>query len=276
LANQLKTVARLIKGGSKTKIFLVSIGGFDTHSDQVPSGSNNNHQGTHAQLLQELGESVQAFQEDLEGLGIDEKVVTTTFTEFGRKPVENGSYGTDHGNLGPMFVIGKHVKGGISGENLDLSKITAKNHFDEANMQHDYRQVFTSLLSDFMGGSQSVINTTEFEAFDGDRKIDLIANAQKVDGNLSVDSFEKEKRLSLSPNPTYDRCTLQFKSPESFRGQVLIYNLNGKLATHLPQDFVPGMNVLILNLEHLKSGTYLLAIKDGFNQTQGTFKLLKK
>ena len=120
-ADQLKTVARLLSGGSKTKFFLVSLGGFDTHNAQVENGRK--HVGKHADLLKTLSEGIVSFQNDLESLGLADKVVTATFSEFGRKAVENGNSGTDHGNMAPLFVIGKGVKGGVSGTNVDLSTI---------------------------------------------------------------------------------------------------------------------------------------------------------
>ena len=82
-------------------------------------------------------------------MGIDQNVVTTTFTEFGRKPIENGNKGTDHGNLGPMFVIGTGVNPGFTGVHLSLDSFTLGGnvkHFDlDTQMQHDYRQVYASI-----------------------------------------------------------------------------------------------------------------------------------
>jgi len=272
LANQLKTVAKMIKGGSKTKIFLVLIDGFDNHSGQVASAATS-HLGKHADLLEEVGTSIKAFQDDLEALGIDEQVVTATFTEFGRKPVENGNLGTDHGNLGPMFVIGTHVNGGVSGTNMGLSSVAK--HFDETDMQHDYRQVFSTLISDFLGASTSVIEGTEFTPYSGTHKINLITENQKAGDNLAVDTFSKEAS-SLYPNPVFDFCTLKFNSKETFRGHVVLYNLKGMLVFQTTKDFNSGINFEPLNLEHLKSGMYILAVKDAYNKTLYTHQLVKK
>lgn len=272
LANQLKTVARMIKGGSRTKIFLVSAGGYDTHADQVLSSSES-HKGTHADLLKELGESIKAFQEDIEALGINEKVVAATFTEFGRKPLENGNLGTDHGNLGPMFVFGTHVKPGISGTNLDLSMVTK--HFDENNMQFDYRQVFTTILSDFLGASDTVMQATEFDDFVGDQKMDLIEEAHRANDDLGIDKFDEEK-LSCYPNPVEDTCVARFQSKNMSRGHVVVYDLQGANILHIPQDFVPGMNFVSLDLSHLQSGVYILAVKDSYNRTLATHQVIKK
>lgn len=272
LANQLKTVARMIKGGSKTKIFLVSAGGYDTHADQVLSSSES-HKGKHADLLKELGDSIKAFQEDIEALGINEKVVAATFTEFGRKPLENGNLGTDHGNLGPMFVFGTHVKGGISGTNLDLSMVTK--HYDENNRQFDYRQVFTTILSDFLGASDTVMQATEFGDFVGEQKMDLIEEAHRANDDLGIDTLEEEK-LSCYPNPVDDTCVARFQSKNMSRGHVVVYDLNGANILHTPQDFVPGMNFVSLDLSHVQPGVYILAVKDSYNRTLATHQVIKK
>jgi uncharacterized protein (DUF1501 family) len=275
LGNQLKTVAKMIKGGSKTKIFLVLIDGFDNHSAQVES-ANDSHLGKHAELLSDVGDSIKAFQDDIEALGIEDKVVTGTFTEFGRKPKENGNLGTDHGNLGPMFVIGKHVKGGVTGDNLDLTGIV-KHYNESGQIQHDYRQVFSTLISDFLGASPTVLEGTEFQEFDGSNKLDLIDSSQKVihGGELSVNSFVKDK-VSVYPNPVGDTCSVKFISSAMYRGYIVLYNLEGGIAFQMQQDFIPGMNVATLVLSHLAEGMYILGIKDNYNKTLSTHKLMKK
>lgn len=270
LADQLKTVAKMIKGGSKTKIFLVSIDGFDNHNGQV-AGASNSHEGKHADLLTELGESISVFHNDLEAMGLDEQVVTATFTEFGRKPRENGNLGTDHGNLGPMFVIGTHVRGGMSGTNLDLSGIVK--HYDEANMQSDYRQTFSTLLSDFLGASEA-ISDTEFVPYDGENKLDLIKSNQVANESLGFDDFSISE-LTVFPNPVEGYCNIRLNSPNMFRGALVVYNMQGGIAFQITEDFVPGDNRKQLNLSHLSTGIYILAVKDADQKTKETFKIIK-
>jgi uncharacterized protein (DUF1501 family) len=260
LSDQLKTVARLIKGGAKTKIYLVTTDGYDTHADQV-ADSANSHTGTHADLLSELSNAMLEFQTDLELMGLDEKVITSTFTEFGRKPYENGSLGTDHGTLGPMFVIGKYVKPGIRGTNLDLSQVNI--HFEETAMQHDYRQVFSTLIADFLGASSDVILQTEFEDFDEDQKIDLIQDAQVVDTALSISNAQiLTKSVACFPNPILSDCTLRFESQFNFEITLQCYDLNGRLVFTLIKSVVSGLNFIELDLKSLKKGNYVLALKD--------------
>ncbi len=164
LSYQLKTVARLIKGGSKTKIFLVNVSGYDTHSNQVISG--NTVAGAHANLLKDLGDSIKAFQTDLQLLGIEDKVVTATFTEFGRTLPENASFGTDHGGVNNMFIIGKSVQPGVTGNMPDLTNIV-----DRAvmNMRYDYRSVYASLLQEFLGAGPFALAAAKLDSFENSK-----------------------------------------------------------------------------------------------------------
>jgi len=153
LANQLKIVARLIKGGSKTKVFTAGKGGWDTHGDQV------NRQNP---LLKATGEALRAFQNDLTQLGIADKVITIVFSEFGRKYRENGGNGTDHGTLGPMYVIGDGVNPGVYGTNpLLADEFLVKDAPDpNTQLQHDYRSVFGTIFQDWMGADDAAITAT--------------------------------------------------------------------------------------------------------------------
>jgi uncharacterized protein (DUF1501 family) len=167
LANQFKSIAKLLSGGSQTKVFLAHKGGFDTHNSQVVTGST--HTGTHATLLQDVFSSIKAFHDDLQNLGIGDRVVTVTFSEFGRKMIENGSVGTDHGNFAPLFLFGNPVKTGVIGNNINLSQITADGNLVESGtnnqLQHDYRRIFKTLLQDWLGAGSSIITNTYFDPY---------------------------------------------------------------------------------------------------------------
>src|SRR5437667_8278466 len=95
LANSLRLVARMIGGSMPTRIYYVSQGGYDTHTNQVP---------TQARLLQELGDSVKAFVEDLRAQGNFDRVMLMSFSEFGRRVAENANTGTDHGAAAAMLI----------------------------------------------------------------------------------------------------------------------------------------------------------------------------
>lgn len=180
LANQLKTVARLLHGGSKTKIFLVDMTGFDTHVNQVETSSAL--VGKHASLLSQLSDGVKAFQDDLAAMQLEDRVMTATFSEFGRKAHQNASLGTDHGTLGPMMIFGKNINGGVTGTNLDLTDLV--NGASE-NLQWDYRNIFADLLKNWLGADDGALTATGFLNY-LDAGIDLIVNDKKADTSCPV------------------------------------------------------------------------------------------
>lgn len=181
LARQFQAIARLMKGGNKTKVFLAHKGGFDTHVNQVVSTAS--HTGTHANLLKDVFDSIAAFHADLANLGLDQKVVTVTFSEFGRKMIQNGSTGTDHGNYAPLFLFGTPVKAGVIGNNVNLTKVTADGNLVENGvdnqLQFDYRQIFKSLLKDWLGAGQTIITGTSFDPYTP--LTNLLENSSVVD-----------------------------------------------------------------------------------------------
>lgn len=170
LGRQLRTVARLIAGGSTTKIYLAYKGGFDNHVNQVPD-PNNPGSGTHANLLEDVANSMAAFQQDLEDMNLDKKVLTVTWSEFGRTADENANKGTDHGTLNPMFVMGSTVNPGVFGDNINLQVIQNR---APTGQQFDYRQVFASLLQDWLGASNDAVAAAYFDNYLSN-KIDLVA-----------------------------------------------------------------------------------------------------
>jgi uncharacterized protein (DUF1501 family) len=132
-AQSLRNVAALIAAGLSTRVYFVSLGGFDTHANQL-----NQHQN----LMRTLSEGLVAFQKDLEAHKLDDQVVTTTFSEFGRRPMENESHGTDHGTAAPLFVMGSRVKGGVHGTPPPLQ--LERNQ--DLTFSTDFRQVYATIL----------------------------------------------------------------------------------------------------------------------------------
>jgi uncharacterized protein (DUF1501 family) len=137
LANQLKLVAQMIASDFGPRVYFVSHGGFDTHSQQANA---------HNTLLNELSSSVTAFVRDIHGHGLGDQVNVLTFSEFGRRVKENGSLGTDHGAASQMFAIGQKVKGGVIGKHPSLSDL------DDGDLKFhtDFRQVYASVLDQWL------------------------------------------------------------------------------------------------------------------------------
>jgi uncharacterized protein (DUF1501 family) len=137
-AQSLRNVAALISAGLPTRVYFVSIGGFDTHANQL-----NNHQN----LLRNLSEGLAAFQRDLTARKLDDQVLTTTFSEFGRRPNENESRGTDHGTAAPLFVMGRSISAPLHGTAPDLK--IAKNA--DLTFTTDFRSVYATVLDQWLG-----------------------------------------------------------------------------------------------------------------------------
>ena len=130
-------MARLISGGLGTKVYVVQLGGFDTHDSQVIEGENAD--GQHAELLKELSDAVVAFQDDLDLLGISDRVIGMTYSEFGRRIRSNAALGTDHGNAAPMFVFGNCVNNQILGDTPVID--THVDDYEGVAMQFDFRDI---------------------------------------------------------------------------------------------------------------------------------------
>jgi uncharacterized protein (DUF1501 family) len=150
LANNLRTVARLIGADLGTRIFYVSTGGFDTHANQP-----NNH----ANLLKDVADSIAAFYADLQQRGRANDVVLMTFSEFGRRVQENASSGTDHGAAGPMFVVGGAVKGGLYGQYPSLEDLNQ----GDLKFNVDFRQVYATILDRWLSAPSQKILNARFE-----------------------------------------------------------------------------------------------------------------
>jgi uncharacterized protein (DUF1501 family) len=140
LADQMAIVAALIKAGAPTQVYQVSLSSFDTHSDEKPNQEK---------LLGELDAAFSSFFSDLEGVKAAEGVVVMTYSEFGRRPAENASAGTDHGTAAPLFVAGPKVKGGVFyGEEPSLTSLDPNGN---QVFNVDFRSVYATVLDKVVG-----------------------------------------------------------------------------------------------------------------------------
>jgi uncharacterized protein (DUF1501 family) len=272
-ADQLKTIARLIKGGCKTKIYLCQLGGFDTHSAQILAG--NPTTGEHAELLTTLADAVKAFTDDLEAMGLADQVVACTFSEFGRCARENGSNGTDHGTLAPMFVFGKNIEAGVQGTNVNLSNLTNDNQLQ--GVQFDYRQVFTTLLQDWLGASNDVLVETMFEGY---TKLPVLESAAVVTPDCylpqTVGVFDPANRptpLTVYPNPASIAAEVTFRSEAAFDARLTLHSLGGSLVTALNVRVEPGFNTFYLDVVSLPAATYFVRLEDKHSGAGNVAKL---
>lgn len=266
LTPQLQLVARLLDGGgpglgAKTKVFLVKVGGFDTHADQVESYDPT--MGNHASLLYHISSAMKAFQDDLRARGIEDRVLTVTMSEFGRRIGSNGSYGTDHGTGGPMFIFGKGANPGVYGTNPDM---TANN----VGMQYDYRQIYASILEDWMQVDKQVITDDIFfknyiDGTDDDGK--SLVKAQVSNSVIAGAEDFMTQRFHLKecyPNPAKKSTTIGFYINTPAMVELSLYDQKGKLVKHILQEQkAVGEHEVSLDVSDLQPGTYIYRIDAG-------------
>ena len=133
LGQQLDIVAKLIDAGAPTRIWSVSLGGFDTHANEANA---------QAALLGVVSDSISRFMTQLKSTTRSRDVVVLVYSEFGRRVVGNASQGTDHGSSGPVFVIGDKIKGGFYGDQPSLSKLVD----GDLAVTTDFRSVYATIL----------------------------------------------------------------------------------------------------------------------------------
>ena len=155
LGRNFSDTAALISGGLNSRIFYVSQGGYDTHNNQITEGSGP-LEGRHADLLTDLNDALGAFVAEIKALGIWERVLIFTFSEFGRKVIENGSSGTDHGAAETLFVTGGAVKPGFYGSLPSLARAA---RIKKDSLQHnvDFRSIYRTVLQSWMEVPANVI-----------------------------------------------------------------------------------------------------------------------
>jgi len=151
LGNSLRLVAKLIGGGLPTRIYYVSQGGYDTHTNQL---------GSQQRLLGDLADSVKSFVDDMKAQGNMQRVLVMTFSEFGRRVAENANGGTDHGAAAPMFIVGNKVKAGLLGEYPSL----APQDLFQGDIKYkvDFRSAYAAVLENWLKTKSAPILGRQF------------------------------------------------------------------------------------------------------------------
>ncbi len=217
LATQLQYVAQMISGGLQSKVYILNINGFDTHDAQVDATSTET--GMHADLLKRLSDAVAAFQDDLQLLGLEDRVAGMTFSEFGRQVASNASRGTDHGDAAPLFLFGTCLDVNIYGPNPVISDTIV----NQAGlpMQVDFRDVYASILRDWFGTP-----TAEIQGFFEHTVTyyDLLGAC-----NVGIEEQElTELQAIVYPNPAVDNATIRFNAKNEWV-KIEIFDFNHRL-----------------------------------------------
>lgn len=252
LAQRLKHVARMISGGLGTKIYVVSIGGFDTHANQVTPNAPEG--GLHAQLLQEVAGAIQAFENDLLALGLAERVVGMTFSEFGRQIRSNNSYGTDHGTAAPMLLFGSCVASGVLGSNPQVYTDVDKQ--EGVPMQYDFRDVYGTILEDWFE-----IPTAEVQSilYSGYNKLPLFGDCAIVDAEDPENPVLGA--IKVQPNPFGNAFRLSF---ETLGGpaRLSVFDSVGRLVeTVFDRRLASGFHDFSVPAHRWPAGAYVLRLQ---------------
>lgn len=247
LAEQLQNVARLISGGLQTKIYVVSLGGFDTHANQVVGDAPTT--GEHADLLRNLSDAMTAFQQDLQLLGLDRRVISMTFSEFGRRIRSNASNGTDHGTAAPLLLFGTCVNPQILGDNPEIGPNVSVD--EGVPMQHDFRDVYGSILMDWFEVPEADVRTYLYQGF---TRLPILTPCETTTSVSGEESLEIE--MNVFPNPVSQNATIAFNSAGE-RARLSIFDAMGnEVQVIFDQRLNAGEHTLTWDASRLPAGIY--------------------
>jgi uncharacterized protein (DUF1501 family) len=257
---QLSIVAKLLSGGMYTPIFLTHQYGYDTHSNQL-----NNHQN----LLSAMSRSIAAFLQDIENQGLKDRVLLLTTSEFGRRPFENGSSGTDHGAAAPQLLFGGKVKGGIYGSNPNMSEFDSNE-----NLLHefDFRQLYATVMSEWFDLPTSDIENILFHNFETlpviENRFPHNSDPIRREGLMGI---PKDFTLSNAyPNPFNPVTQMTYGVKQNSLVDIRVFDLKGRQVLHPVHKVRPaGYYRLNLNGRSLPSGNYSVVMNAG-NTTRKT------
>ncbi len=276
LADQLKIVAQLIAGGLKTRIYITNLGGFDTHAGQIDQALGAEY-GDHADLLGKLSQAILAFQEDLRVLRADHRVIGMTFSEFGRRIKSNASFGTDHGEAAPVILFGKAIKHGITGTNPLIPAVVTNT--DNLAMQYDFRQVYASVLQQWFGVPQGVLDAVLMQNFQAlpligplpQPRLPIVSGEGALAAGIPVNGALDQNY----PNPFNPSTTISFTSaggPVSIR----VYDtLGAEVATLVDGDRGAGRFSVTFDASSLPAGIYYYRMRSGAHEEVRKMILVK-
>jgi hypothetical protein len=259
LAQQLKNVALLIAGGLQTKVYIVSQGGYDTHAAQTNAGDPTT--GSHADLLSQLSDAISLFQQDLALLGIEKRVLTMTFSEFGRRIRSNDSLGTDHGDAAPLLLFGSCVAPGFIGESPEIP--ANPDVLDAVAMQYDFRNVYGSVFTDWFEVPEDDVKNLLFQEF---TKIPFIEGCSSVSTNEQVASLE----VNTFPNPFTKQVQINFSCGNE-HVRLSVFNGRGQEVNLLVNKTLPaGEHQYSFDSSGMPSGSYYfhLRLENGRQKTK--------
>ena len=265
IGQQFEITARLIAGGLETPFYRLNQNGYDTHIDQV--GSSPSYTGIHNTLLSDLSNSLSVFLSEMDALGLLEKVLVITTSEFGRRAIENASLGTDHGTSAPILAFGAGINGGIFGNNPQLNQLDNNGNL---NLQFDYRQIYSTIITDWLGLNQEIATNVfgqEFEA------IPFVQTPLSVKNPPLPAKFKMHPAF---PNPFNPTTTLSYTLPKNGNVTIRLLDLRGRvLKTHRMGKQNAGKHLFKLDGRDLSSGSYMAQVEGAGSVLNQKITLLK-
>jgi Protein of unknown function (DUF1501)/Secretion system C-terminal sorting domain len=233
------------------------MGGFDTHGGQVQAG--NTATGNHANLLKNVSDAVSAFQADITQLGLGKRVIGMTFSEFGRRIISNGSYGTDHGSAQPVFLFGEPIKQGVLGDPPDLSSsLTVESSLP---MQYDFRSVYATVLRDWFCVAPADVSNILYKNY---QYLPLVeASACTIE---QPPTTLGDKLITNAPNPFINSTTITFKTDGGYT-LIQVFDVSGRLVgVPVSATYTQGEYNVVFNGSNLAAGVYYARLQNGSTQ----------
>ncbi len=263
LATQLAQVAQCIASGFSTKIYLVYQGGYDTHSNQLTDQGNN---------LQDLSDALKAFQDDLEAFAVADKVLTMTYSEFGRRPKENGS-GTDHGTAAPLFIVGTQLNAGVYGSDpaLDDASLTAGSGNLTYQQDHDFRNIYATMMYEWLlDGSDAdktalidnVLTASNGAIYSTSSSWKYLGLVKSQGSSVPASDAPGLMLLDNYPNPVSSETSIEYVLPASMAVTLGVFTVGGVEVDRIVdgrQD--AGNHLVTFKAGSLPSGTYLYRLQ---------------
>lgn len=211
LGAQLALIARLIRGGLRTRLYMVELDGFDTHAGQEDS---------HPGLLNSLATAVDAFYADLEAGGVANRVLAMTFSEFGRRIEQNSSGGTDHGTAAPLMLFGPGLNGnGFLGGLPDLLNVDPNGNL---NFTIDFRSIYATVLEQWLCIDPAQVDNVMGQTFD--RLPGLGLDCTTVGTHTPMASFDSQLTAYLRGGELY----ISYELPTAMPVQLMLFNMLGQ------------------------------------------------
>jgi uncharacterized protein (DUF1501 family) len=261
LANSLATVARLIKGNMGTQLYMVTMDGFDTHANQS---------GQHARLMRYLSEGVKAFYNDLEQGGWEDKVLSMTFSEFGRRPKQNAADGTDHGAAAPVLLFGEGLNGSaIQGGRPNLNDLDRN---ENTKYDVDFRDIYATILDYWLCIPSETVDQVLGR---NSERLNLGFDCQPT-GVTSLGAVQPFRHRVLTRSGS--EVVLEYELPTTAQVRVDIVDVMGRSIQTLQNGRqVAGQHQLPFSAhEHrIPSGQYFYRIQAGERRVSGAFQLVR-